>query len=728
MPEARNPSTPRVRRRATTRVVLGDAAVVVGLWGLAVAQPLLDLYGRNGELFVAAGTPGGGIVAFAVTITLVPPLLMAALQTAAGLVHRSAGRAVHTALTALLGGLLAATLVRRAGIDGTGVVLIPAAAAGVALAWGERRSRPLASGLRYLALGPLLFLGALVFASPSSRLIWDGGNGAAAAASIDAPAPIVVVQLDELPLASLLSRDLTVNRARFPNFAALADESTWYPDATSVASETSLSVPSLVTGLVPDPDSLPAASDHPRSLFTLLGDRYDLDVHEEVTTLCPASRCGATDDRTGSFSTLLTDAAVVYGHVALPASLRARLPRVDQSWSGFVDGARVTEPSTTATVSTTTATATATATSQADWADGEAFARGPAGQGQDLQAVIDGLAASTADGDPRPRLTYVHALLPHGPWLMTPTDQQHSDPGPLLGLTTESTWSVEPVGVRQGLQRHLLQLGYADLYLGRLVQGLKDIGVWDDALVVVAADHGVAFTPGRPLREPTDETMREIYAVPLFVKYPHQTTGEIDPRNARLIDVLPTIVDVLGIETDWVFDGRSLRGAPPANDDKPVVDLDAPMPADRRAGLVEVVERNHGLLPYGDDWLSVARIEPYGDLVGVPVDQLVLGDPSPMSFFSYHPATAYDPASTRSPVLRSGVLHLAGTEPPTTGLITMNGVVAGVAVGFDPEGDDATYTGLISADFFTYGYNDLGLLVPDEPGGRVFHRVALVDQ
>lgn len=719
MPEARNPSTPRVRRRATTRVVLGDAAVVVGLWGLAVAQPLLDLYGRNGELFVAAGTPGGGIVAFAVTVTLVPPLLMAALQTVAGLGNRSAGRAVHTALTAALGGLLAATLVRRAGIDGTVVVLVLAASAGVALAWGERRSHALAGGLRYLALGPLLFLGALVFASPSSRLIWDGGAGAAAATTIDEPAPVVVVQLDELPLASLLGRDLTVNRARFPNFAALADEATWYPDATAIASETSLSVPSVVTGLVPDPDSLPTASDHPRSLFTLLGARYDLDVHEEVTTLCPASRCGAGDERTGSFSTLLTDAAVVYGHVALPASLRARLPRVDQSWSGFVDGARVAEPS-------TTATATATA-SQADWADGEAFARGPAGQGQDLQAVIDGVAASGADDDPRPRLTYVHTLLPHGPWLMTPTDQQHSDPGPLLGLTTESTWSVEPVGVRQGLQRHLLQLGYTDLYLGRLVQGLKDAGVWDDALVVVAADHGVAFTSGQPLREPTDVTMSEIYDVPLFVKYPHQTVGEIDARNARLIDVLPTIVDVLGIETDWVFDGRSLRGEPPADDDKPVVDVDATMPADRRAGLVEVVERNHRLLPYGDDWLSVARIEPYGDLIGVPVDQLVLGDPSPMSFFTYHPMTAYDPASARSPVLRSGVLHLAGAEPPTTGLITMNGVVAGVAVGFTRDGDDASYTGVISPDFFTYGDNDLGLLVPDQDGGRVFQQVTLVD-
>ena len=105
--------------------------------------------------------------------------------------------------------------------------------------------------------------------------------------------------------------------------------------------------------------------------------------------------------------------------------------------------------------------------------------------------------------------------------------------------------------------------------------------------------------------------------------------------------------------------------------------------------------------------------------------QLTLGDPSPMSFLTYHPVTAYDPASARSPVLRTGVVHLAGGAPPTAGLVAVNGTVAGVAVGFDQDGDDATYSAVISPEFFTFGYNELALLVPDEDGGRRFHEVAL---
>ncbi|MCB1006792.1 MAG: sulfatase-like hydrolase/transferase, partial [Acidimicrobiales bacterium] len=642
--------------------------MLLGLWGLAVAQPLLDLYGRNGELFVAAREPGGAIVAFALTVTLLPPLALALVQTVVLVVHRGAGRVLHSGLVAVLGALVAATLLRRAGVDAVWIGAPLVLSTGIGLAWGERRSRGLATGLRYLACGPVLFLGAFVLTSQSSRLIWDDAGATAGATVVERPAPVVLLQLDELPLASLLDRGLQVNRARFPNFAALADTATWYPDATANASETSLSVPSVVTGLLPGPDALPTSSDHPRSLFSLLGADYDLDVHETITSLCPASACGDTGRRRATpLSTLLADAAVVYGHVVLPASTRERLPRVDQSWAGFVDGARpVDERPEDATASEPFGT---------DWADADAFARGPAGQGEELQAVIDGLEAPTGT---RPTLTYAHVLLPHEPWLMTPTEQQHSDPAPMLGLTPEGNWSSDVAGPRQGYQRHLLQLGYLDRYLGRLVARLDDLGVWDDALVIVTADHGVAFTADRPLREPTVETLAEVYDVPLFVKYPHQTAGTVDPRNARLIDVLPTIIDVLGVETDWELDGRSLRGEPPQDGARPVVESSVDvLLVDGLDGLAAVVERDHAFLPYSDDWRGVAQIEPYGDLVGVPVAQLTLGDPSPMSFLTYHPVTAYDPASARSPVLRTGVVHLAGGAPPTAGLVAVNGTVAG---------------------------------------------------
>ena len=49
---------------------------------------------------------------------------------------------------------------------------------------------------------------------------------------------------------------------------------------------------------------------------------------------------------------------------------------------------------------------------------------------------------------------------------------------------------------RPGRQRHLLQLAYVDSLIGDLVQELKAQGIYDDALVVLTADHGISFEPG----------------------------------------------------------------------------------------------------------------------------------------------------------------------------------------------------------------------------------------
>ena len=99
--------------------------------------------------------------------------------------------------------------------------------------------------------------------------------------------------------------------------------------------------------------------------------------------------------------------------------------------------------------------------------------------------------------------------------------------------------------------------------------------MWDRALVVLTADHGVSFrvkpTPAPPFvlgrlgyrRELTTENAEDIVTVPLFVKYPGQSEGRTDPEWGRTIDILPTIADVLGIRLPFKVDGRSLRSPRP---------------------------------------------------------------------------------------------------------------------------------------------------------------------
>ena len=86
-------------------------------------------------------------------------------------------------------------------------------------------------------------------------------------------------------------------------------------------------------------------------------------------------------------------------------------------------------------------------------------------------------------------------------------------------------WNVE-----QSYQRHLLQVGAADRFVGALVDRLKDVGIYDRSLVVLTADHGVSFRAGEHVRHATRTTFQDILAVPLFIKAPFQREGRIDDR------------------------------------------------------------------------------------------------------------------------------------------------------------------------------------------------------
>ena len=46
--------------------------------------------------------------------------------------------------------------------------------------------------------------------------------------------------------------------------------------------------------------------------------------------------------------------------------------------------------------------------------------------------------------------------------------------------------------------QYLQQIGYADQFLGRLKKTLESVGFYDEALIIVTADHGVSFQPRAP--------------------------------------------------------------------------------------------------------------------------------------------------------------------------------------------------------------------------------------
>ncbi len=152
-----------------------------------------------------------------------------------------------------------------------------------------------------------------------------------------------------------------------------------------------------------------------------------------------------------------------------------------------------------------------------------------------------------------------HALLPHGPWVYLPSGRRSRPEGPELlpGMQTVPGFYDEYL-TDHNEQRYLLQLGFVDRLLGRMVARLKSQGMYDDTLIVVTADHGFAWQVGVPTRRSvTRSNVNELGPVPLFVKAPDQTRGRVNDALAQTLDVTPTIADVLNVPLGYRADGRS---------------------------------------------------------------------------------------------------------------------------------------------------------------------------
>jgi sulfatase-like protein len=668
------------------------AFVVLGLSSLAVAQPLLDLFGRNPEFFVAGNYTRWQIVWFAVIIALVPPLIGIAAIGLATSVSQRAGTIVYAVVVSLLGAGLALAVLRSIGVDPVVVAIAVALLGGVGLALLALRTHAGRLLLSYLAIANLAFVGLFLWTSPTSKLVAGGVSEDLGNISVPRPAgPVVVLVLDEFPAATIMRPDGTVNADRFPAFAELAAVSTWFRNASSPHNLTHRAVPSILDGRIGDDGSLPTYEDNPRNLFTLLGDAVSVHGYESVTSLCPPSIC--TDVAPLPLTQALEDASIVYGHRVLPATLRDSLPPIDNSWGAY--GAQEegggSDPDDDDFI----------LNAYSRWLGRGADERSPRGQAGVLSERMTDIGAD-------PELHFIHVALPHRPWVLSPNGYVMSWTPTLIRDPADPSYAFEN---RMEFQLHSMQVGAVDTMVGALLDRLRALPTWEDTLLVVTSDHGTNLTPpdlGR--MRITDANREEALRVPLFIKAPGQTTGEVRDDSVQTIDVLPSIVDLLGADVDWKFDGHSLYdGSAATVEPKVSTDVEA---------VLEIARKRADEFPYGDDWIALAAVGPNGDLVGREVADLRLGTPSEFTV-SIDQGSEFAQVPSRDlelPFAISG--RVDGPAQPPELLIAVNDRIAGVIGGYRPEGQGWEFIGFL-ADVYRVGHNDVAVYEVSRSGDAV---------
>jgi len=86
--------------------------------------------------------------------------------------------------------------------------------------------------------------------------------------------------------------------------------------------------------------------------------------------------------------------------------------------------------------------------------------------------------------------------------------------------------------------------------------------LYDRALFIVTADHGVSLRGGDSLRGVTKTNYGDIMSIPLFIKLPNQNAGQIIDTPVSSLDILPTVASVIRMPVPWPVEGYSLLGQP----------------------------------------------------------------------------------------------------------------------------------------------------------------------
>ncbi|MBK5232306.1 MAG: sulfatase-like hydrolase/transferase [Thermoleophilia bacterium] len=281
-------------------------------------------------------------------------------------------------------------------------------------------------------------------------------------------------------------------------------------------------------------------------------------------------------------------------------------------------------------------------------------------------------------------LSVLHLILPHEPLQYLPKGQKY--PGGPLYFTVprnHSAWSISDAGISLAQQRHMMQVGYADRLVGRVMKKIRSNGAWDRSMVVLTADHGDSFGNGQPRRDARPGNIAATLNPPLMIKYPGQQTGEISRKATQAIDIVPTIAEVLGVKNMYSTDGQPIDQL---SEDREMfankyemekINFSTSDIRAERAGLVKTSERRLGTS-------GLWKLGPQSELIGTrPGRTRVLGGASvtidsPRRLVDYKPRAGYVPS------LISG--ELTGVEADQLVAVAVNGRITGTTRTFTYEG------------------------------------------
>ncbi|MEH6519443.1 MAG: YidC/Oxa1 family membrane protein insertase [Halioglobus sp.] len=495
---------------------------------LAILVPLLGVLGDQFNFFTAHNLPGSKIMQLLLIAGCGPALILMPLRWLSKRLGFS--KVFDGAVLFVFLGLFVFYIANSAGYGIIPTAREPYILLGVAflISVGAVVSIMATQSLRILSylslLVPLLLLD-FMYASPASTLFNQSGGAPSADIAGKNDTPVFLLVFDEFSGLTLQKSGGGLDEARYPGFAELAAQSDFFPNALTVDYHTSISVPSIASGTLRVGEKIGLArGENLLEMFLSHGG-----VHA-FSTVLPAELMYRQDTNQDS---LISDFLTLYVHIISHKDwIEDRIGVIPQTWKGF----------------------------------GVFFREG--NQRQLRQGVnpqvghfFDWLSEIN-NAKETSQFNFLHIEFPHAHYTTTALGRAVRNGRAILPLLKDTEDLVaDQVLLNVAYHNYMQQSAYVDLLLQDFIAVLRSRDLFDRSMVIITADHGVSYNrKGANRRVPVNEdSWKNIVSVPLFIKYPQQAQGHVEPSFVTTLDIYPTIMDVLEFDVPWEIAGQSLR-------------------------------------------------------------------------------------------------------------------------------------------------------------------------
>ncbi len=151
--------------------------------------------------------------------------------------------------------------------------------------------------------------------------------------------------------------------------------------------------------------------------------------------------------------------------------------------------------------------------------------------------------AEYIESQPKPSFSYIITLSSHYPFEVNKDKQ-------LLDISKGQCSELSC--------NYLQSVKYADEALGHFFSSLKEKGLYDDSLIILYGDHYANIDNFQLDNKYVDVESLDGKKVPLVIKLPNQNEGVTEDKISAHIDVMPTILNLIGVKTDFPMFGIDL--------------------------------------------------------------------------------------------------------------------------------------------------------------------------